>query len=350
MADVEELSRRFRHLADDQRPRSPFSARLCDVIADEPSIVELLRAAPEEQQVPVLLLAALHDDVLRDPTAELAHHYPTVAPEPRRDRLGSVLRAHCAARAEALRDTVARRVVQTNEVGRSGFLLPALGLVAAECGPLALADIGTSAGLNLRLDRYEYRYEPGGAVGGPSGVRLRVATRGPIPVPDELPAIAARVGVDRHPLDVSVDDDARWLRACVWPDQTDRFERLAAAIEIARAEPHPIRALGALEGLEWALWTLAGDAHPVVVNTWVLCYLTPTERAGYVAALDRIGAQRDLTWVFAESPGQADGLPFPDTITGEPLTALMVVRWRSGTCSIEHLATCHPHGYWVHWR
>lgn len=350
MAAVEELRRRFRHSADDQRPRAPFSASICDVVAEEPSLVELLTAAPEEQQLPVLFLAALHDDVLREPDTELAAFYPTVSSSPRADGLRDALLRHCDARADTLAATIAGRVTQTNEVGRCGFLLPALGLVAGECGPLALIDIGTSAGLNLRPDRYEYHYRPGGPVGGPSGVRLDVATRGPVPVPREVPGIADRVGVDRDPIDVTNDDDARWLRACVWPDQTDRFERLDAAIEIARADPHPIHSAPANDGLEWALAAIEPSAHAVIVNTWVLCYLRRSERREYVATLDRAGSRRDLTWIFAESPGQAAGLPFPDELAGQHLTALVLVRWRDGERTVDHLGVTHPHGYWLHWR
>lgn len=349
MVPVTELQQRFSQLAADQRPRSPFSARLCDIVASEPALAELLTAATEQHQVPVLWLAALHDDVLREPDSELAAYYPTVADVPREHGLREALLRHCTARADVLTATIAGRVTQTNEVGRSGFLLPALARIAGEHGPLALADIGTSGGLNLHLDRFEYQYEPGGAVGGPSEVRLEVATRGPVPVPSALPTIAARCGVDPHPIDVTDDDEARWLRACVWPDQRDRFARLDAAIAIARRHPIAIHPAPAVEGLSRALSELH-DGHVVVVNTWVLCYLPPAEQLAYVAALDRSGAERDLTWIFAESPGQAPELPFPDALRGQHLTALMCARWRAGERSVEHLGVAHPHGYWLHWN
>ena len=70
-------------------------------------------------------------------------------------------RAFAAAHADELAELLVTRSTQTNEIGRCALLLPAFGIVAAEVGPLAHLDVGTSAGLNLLLDRYHYGYEPG---------------------------------------------------------------------------------------------------------------------------------------------------------------------------------------------
>lgn len=114
------------------------------------------------------------------------------------------------------------------------------------CSPpssaLARLDVGTSAGLTLLLDRYAYRYEPGGAIGQPSSVELTCGTRGPVPLPSAVPVFADAVGLDSDPIDVTDDDAVRWLEACVWPDQADRFARLRAAIAIGRRQPpHLVR-------------------------------------------------------------------------------------------------------------
>lgn len=353
MADLEdlaELTRRFRDQTETMSTRAPFTARLSRAIADLPDVVALLRSAPPEQQLPVLLLAAIHHDVLGDPHCELAAWYPNITADPRTDDVTPALRRHCAERAEAITDTVTTRSTQTNEVGRCGFFLPALGLIADEVGALSLVDVGASAGLNLFPDRYEYRYEPGGAVGGPSDVRITVGTRGAVPVPRRLPVIAGRVGLDRSPIDVSDVASTRWLQACVWPDQADRFHRLEAALAIARRDPPDIRSDDAVGGLADAIHAAgATGGHPVVLNSWVLNYLPVDRRRAYVAELDRIGGERDITWVFGESPDQAAGLPFPASLAGEEVTALMLVRWRHGERTVDHLGVAHPHGYWLHW-
>jgi hypothetical protein len=349
VVDPDELARRFRELGETQAARAPFSAAISAHIAATPDVAAILLAAPPEQQLPVLLLAALHHEVLADPHCELAQWYPTTSPRPLAGDVGPALLRHCRRRADELRMLVATRSTQTNEVGRCGFFLPPLGELHDELGPLALVDVGTSAGLNLQLDRYSYDYEPGGSVGGRSDVRLVVGTRGAVPVPGRIPVVTARVGIDREPLDVTDDDAARWLRACVWADQSDRFHRLEAAIAIARLDPPEIRRGDAVELLAPAVADASGSGHPVVLNSWVLNYLPPHRRADYVTELDRIGAERDVSWLFAESPAQADGLPFPGGLGDPDLTVLMSVTWRRGRRTVRHLGSAHPHGYWLHW-
>ena len=103
-------------------------------------------------------------------------------------------------------------------------------------------------------------------------MRLECGTRGPVPVPAAMPPIVQRCGLDRSPVDVHDADQRRWLEACVWPDQTDRFDRLRAALELAAGEQIDIRRGDAVA--DTAPIAASLDAHPVVTNTWVLNYLT----------------------------------------------------------------------------
>lgn len=349
-ADITELAHHFRRFADEHHRRAPFTAGVSATIADDADIVSILADAPAEQRLPVLLLAAIHDQVLADPSCELAAWFPTASPRPRQDDVRSALVAHCRDRREQLQMIVARRGTQTNEVGRCALLLPAFGLLAAEVGPLAWIDVGASGGLNLHLDRFEYEYRPGGHVGAPSPVRLDTGTRGSVPVPDRIPPISRRLGLDRSPIDLTDPAEARWLRACVWPDQADRFRRLDAAIRIAHDHPVEVRRGDAVDDVPAMIAEIAEIGHPVVTNSWVLNYLPRARRDEYVATLDSIGRARDLSWVFAESPRDAAGLPFGPAVADRAVTALVLVRWRGGDRLVDHLATAHPHGYWLHWH
>jgi hypothetical protein len=246
------------------------------------------------------------------------------------------------------------RTTQTNEVGRCGSFLPALGLLGDEVGAIGLLDVGTSGGLNLLLDRYEYRYRRSDgterAVGGPSPVTITVDVKGDAPVPVAMPTIAARCGIDRRPIDVTDDDEAHWLEACVWPDQPDRFHRLVAAIGIARSAPPEILAGDAVESVGPAIEYVGRVAHPVITNSWVLNYLTSDQRLAYLAELERVGGERDLSWVYAEAPALIPELPTGPDPKDPDLTVVSMVRWRGGERFVDHLATVHPHGFWMHWR
>jgi hypothetical protein len=149
---------------------------------------------------------------------------------------------------------------------------------------------------------------------------------------------------------VTDEGEARWLEACVWPDQADRFHRLVAAIDIARANPPEILAGDAVASLGPAIDRIGRHAHPVVTNSWVLNYLRSEARLAYLAELERIGAARDLSWVYAEAPALIPELPNEPDPKSAHRTVLSMVRWRDGRRSVAHLATVHPHGFWMHWR
>ncbi len=247
--DDSELARRFRESGAITSKRAPLYRTLSAAIADDLSLARLLRHAPAEQQLPVLLFACTHYLLLDEPGSELAQWYPNLTDDhrpPDDPRLVPAFARFVHDHEEALVDLLATQKTQTNEVGRCGSFLPALALLADEMGPLGHLDVGASGGLNLLLDQYEYHYADkpvdGGdrdvrVVGGPSDVVLQTTTRGAVPLPARIPSFRTRLGVDRDPIDVTDPDAARWLEACVWPDQADRFHRLRAAIALATATP-----------------------------------------------------------------------------------------------------------------
>ena len=354
MDDGDELAERFRAFASDASSRAPLYGELAMRIADDPSTSHLLLHAPEEQRLPVLLFACVHWLLLNEPGHALAGHDPNLSFPSQRSTVNAIdpypeFRRFCASHEPRLAELLATRSTQTNEVGRCATFLPILGLLAREVGPLALVDVGSSGGLNLLFDRYEYHYEPGGTVGGPSPVVLQCGTRGDVPIPARLPSVARRIGLDRSPIDLTDPDAARWLEACVWPDQADRFHRLHAAIGLAQTDPPTVRAGDAVGDLADTIGLVADDGHPVVLNTWVLNYLTEAQRLAYVAELDRLGASRDLSWIYAEMPFLVSGVPVPDDPDRVYRTVLTLARWRDGARTIEHLADSHPHGFWIHW-
>jgi hypothetical protein len=390
-----ELAQHFRNNAVSSMPRAPLNAALSRTVAEDPDLRAILLHAPPAQQLPVLLLAAVHATVLElssiESTAsagarhdttphELIRWFPNLTDDARSAddrRLPSVLRDFIGLHRERIVELVSTRQTQTNEVGRSALLLVGMGIIAGEVARgdvsgqdvsgqevagqdigLAHLDVGSSGGLNLLIDRLSHRYvrdsraartDAGVVVGGPSEVELVVHTRGDVALPERMPDFVARCGIDRRPVDITDDDEARWLEACVWPDQIDRFERLRAVIDIARQSPPELLAGDAIESLEPAIERMSRAGHVVVTNSWVLNYLHPDERVAYTAELDRLGTSVDLSWVFLESPGLTPELPWGAAPIEFGLTALNLVRWRDGARSVDHLAVCHPHGYWMHW-
>ncbi|MEM9039726.1 MAG: DUF2332 domain-containing protein [Actinomycetota bacterium] len=364
-----ELAQRFRESAEASRSRAPLNAALAEVVAADASLTGLLHHAPPDQRLPVLLFAALHDLVLDGLAAELRPWYRTVTPDHRspddRDALRAALRTTVHEYGPRIAEAVATRQTQTNEIGRCALFLAGLGVIDAggsDRRPIAHVDVGASAGLNLSLPRLRYRYDDDAVVEDTSrrpstaSPLVECSTRGDGPVPRSIPDVVTSVGIDRSPLDVRDADDARWLRACCWPDQVDRFERLDAALAMAVDDPPTIvegDAVDTVESVVESVGTVGSvvtDVVPVVTTSWVLNYLPGERRAAFVETLDRIGRSRDLAWVFAEAPTMTRELPHAPDQLADFTTALTTVTWNDGERAVRHLGLCHPHGYWIHWR
>jgi hypothetical protein len=350
VAETAELQERFRQFAGTATTRAPLYARLAEAIADEPEVADLLSAAPATQQAPVLLLAATHHLVLAGASPTLAAFYPNLTSDPDSGDPWPAFRDLCGTHRDQIRAIVARRHTQTNEVGRCALFLPAFSLVAHEvAAPIAQVDVGTSAGLTLLWAGYGYEYRPGPSFAPERDVVLQCDVRGQPPLPRELPAHAPGLGLDLHPIDISDDDAVRWLEACVWPDQTDRFERLEGALRLARSSPPDVRTGDAVDDLVATVEEAALRGHPVVTTSWALSYLSLERQRQFVDRLDELGARMDLSWVAAESPEQTAGLPFHHSPATAHLTALSLATWRNGRRELRTLGTAHPHGYWLHW-
>src|SRR5260370_31959804 len=114
---------------------------------------------------------------------------------------------------------------------------------------------------------------------------MRCARRGRAPAPPRLPAIAARLGIDRAPVDLATPEDARWLLACVWPD-TGRLARTAAAIELARRHPPKMIPGDMVTDLDAALDTFDPSLPIVVVTTSACGHLSAAQRRAFLRVLE----------------------------------------------------------------
>jgi hypothetical protein len=372
----------FRTWADGVVRNLPLYHRLCTGAGGDPEVADRLLLSPRPgQRIPNLLLAAVHDVVLagdHHPDAvALGHWYGSVTHPPR--PVGRGVEdpwPHFRALAldhDGVADRLRTRSTQTNEVGRCATLLPVLGALVADGHRLGLVEVGASAGLNLLLDHYGYCYTRDHAVPGSDDALatdetdraahwvardaplvLTCALRGPHgpPLPQAVPAIASRVGLDLHPVDTGDREQARWLVACQWPDQPERVHRARTAIALAHGQrPRVVRG-DAVDGLAGLVTAVAAPALPVVLSTWMLNYLSPERQRSFLAVLDRIGAGRDLSLVYAELPELVPGLDVPPRPDGRPdgaATALVRVDWRAGVRTAHRLADQHPHGTWLEW-
>jgi hypothetical protein len=310
------IAKRYLRFAETEvRGRSPLYDSILQGIAADREILAFLAALPVEKQQPNLLLAAAR--LVCGTAVDYA-----------------AFRVCLLARADQIRAEMLTRRTQTNEPARCAVLLPALARLPE---PLALIEVGASAGLCLLPDRYGYAYE-GQAGFGPAPrfpCRANVAT----PIPARLPTVTWRAGIDLNPLDVRDDDAMTWLETLVWPEQTQRLDRLRAAIAVARADPPRIIAGDLLTALPALAADAPGTATLVVFHTAVLAYVADANaRAGFARAMREMGA----VWISNEAANV-----FPE-IAAKLTTP---VRYGSFLLAVngEPVAWTDPHGAWIDW-
>lgn len=282
------VQQRYARFADEEAPgRSEVYARWASGIASDAEVAGVLARIPENRRQPPLVFA-----VARMLGAETGGY----------DGLRSFVLAH---QDELVAECTARRL-QTNEPLRLAPLLPVLSQIE---GPLALLEIGASAGLCLYPDRYSYRVvDADGALraeidppAGRSTVVLESVVTGELPAM-RTPEIVWRAGIDLAPLDAGDERDRRWLRGLVWPGEPGRERRIDAALDIAAADPAHLVEGDALARLDALVAEAPGDATLVITTPGVLVHIPREPRRALVSRIRALPAR----WVTIDPPALLD--------------------------------------------
>lgn len=339
-----ELAATFRHFAARRcGSYAPLYGRIGAAIADDSALLAIAASATPGQSPPDLMLAAVHYLLACEPAHPLACYYPTLTPQPAAGDPGPVFREFCLERRDQLTTLVSTRRVQTNEVRRCCYLLPAVMLAAHLAGgPLALIETGTSAGLNLAMDQYAYDYGSGTVISG-TGPRLTLRCRlsgiCPPPLGLPIPQVEWRAGIDLHPLDPASPEDAAWLRALVWADHPGRASLLAAALTAATGRPPvPLHAGDATDRLPALVACAPADMTVCLFHTAFLAHLPALDRERFEHLVVVLSAARPIYWVQAE----------PRQDPAEP--RLRLTACEDGRITGQWpLGNYHPHGEWLEW-
>ncbi|WP_353216213.1 DUF2332 family protein [Sandarakinorhabdus sp.] len=328
---------------------APFMAALCRALSAgiDPASQTGQRLAnwpgePMTDALPMRMTGALHWLVRSGRVPELAALYPPAAlPDE-----AALAAAIAAVMADPASDAAIAEFLgsapQTNETGRAGALMPGLLTVAAETGlPLALIELGASAGLNLNLDRFAC--DLGGTRAGDptSDVIIRPNWQGP-PPPAAPVNVIKRCGVDLAPLEAADPAVAERLLAFIWPDQPERLVRAAAAIALARRHPPTLHQADAADWLAANL-ALTNGAATIVYHSIAFQYFPPAAQARIIAHLEAVGSAATpaapLAWLRMEMDDPAQ----------PAMPAIRLRLWAGAAASERLLGHAHAHGAFVQW-
>ncbi len=314
-----DISERYSRFAEEAEGSSPLYAALARAVAHDTLLCESISELPERCHQPNLFFAAVQ-------------YVTGSAPDG-----GTDLSARTAVHWDDISATMRTRYTQTNEANRCAALL--LGLHDLP-EPLAVVEVGASAGLCLQLDRYTYQYTGADLATLGSGSCLLTCELQPgARPPQRIPEIAWRAGLDQNPLDVTDEDDVRWLRSLVWPGMQARLERLDSAITVARTAPPRVDRGDLVRDLPTLLAEVPDGATPVVLHSAVLAYVGSDTAREFLDVVEQAGAVR----VGIEPPKASPALPDHAGSESANFTWGSFVLDRDG----DVLARCESYGSWL---
>jgi hypothetical protein len=309
----------YRRFADrEAREVSPLYEEFALGVAKDADVLAFLRTLPDAKRQPNLLFGAVK-------------YLTGVMPD------YGAFRAFVVGHQDDLRDLMSVRSTQTNEPGRCAVLLP---LLAALTQPIALLEVGASAGLCLLPDLYSYDYG-GRRIGPPdSPLTLPCEPRGSVlTVPEAVPEVAWRLGVNLHPLDVTDPDTGRWLTALVWAGDAEREDRLRAAINVASMNPPSVVSGDLLTETTRLAASALADATLVLFHSPVMPYLSSEDRTRFIEIVSQLPA----VWVSFEVLGVLPEIGARLGVSERDDRAFVLAR------DGQPMALASPHGRWMQW-
>lgn len=333
-------------IGETERADAPLYTAIVRGVAADPAMKEFAGHVKPGQPQANILLASVHFLLLRGAQHPLRALYPNLNGGARKDNADAYpLFADFVARHRAeLARLIANGVTNTNEVARCSALHAGFRVAAREAGaPLNLIEIGPSAGLNMRWDRYGVRYARGSEIfqTEPRDAPLLIdcELKGDLTPPvGPAPRVASRVGLELNPVDLADPGQRDWLKALVWPDQVARFARLERAIAVAANDPVEIRGGNALDLLAPAIARVPEDQPVCVYHTYVTYQFSEADREALDNILVVAGLRRPILRLSCEGSLAAFGE-----------APMLLGRYHDGEKTVRKLAVCHPHGAWLNW-
>lgn len=272
-------------------------------IAEDDVLLEICMNARDGQPIPNLLFGAVHFLLLQGTGHELKQFYESIVTSPKEPKDSfPYFKDFCVLNRDTIMPLLKSKLVQTNEVRRCGYLYPSFSFIYEKVQkPLALIELGTSAGLQLLWDKYCYSYEADAIYGNPNAeVHIKADVKGNgIPfLRSTSPPVVSRTGIDLHINDLNDPEDYLWLKSLIWPSHHERrhlFE--TAANEVRQTHLNMIEGDGVML-LPDIVKEIPQHAAICVFHTHVANQLSKEDQFILLENIKRIGEQRDIFHLY----------------------------------------------------
>lgn len=272
-------------------------------IADDDELLELASHARSGQPSSNLLFGAVHYLLLKGKNHQLQDFYQSMTKNPRKVEESFLpFKEFCSQYSNEIIPLLQEKLVQTNEVRRCSYLFPAFqSIYHIVKKPLALIEIGSSAGLQLLWDQYSYSYGTGAVFGNrESNLHIKAEIKGDNTptLQDFIPPVSERIGIDLHPIDLTDDENVLWLKALIWPEHHERHELFEKAAEIVKANEIRLIKGNGVEMLDELSREVSSEYAICVFHTHVANQMPTEVRNRLLDKVTQIGSEREIFHLY----------------------------------------------------
>lgn len=339
MRTAESLQRTFLKFAEIEcKESSELYYQLAQKVAVDADLQEICQAEQRGQPIPNLFFASVHFLLLQGNEHPLRAYYPSIVDraKPYSDAFGA-FKDFCLAHRSEIEHLLQTKLVQTNEVRRCAYLYPVFSAVYDQAQkPLALIEIGTSAGLQLFWDKYAYSYGTERTYGNTESklhLTTNIRSQKQPPLPDSVPPVSHRVGLDLNTIDLKNEDEKLWLKALIWPEHQERLELFEQASSYVIEGEAQFKSGDGIANLTPIATAIPTDSAICIFHTHVANQLPVEAKERLLKAIAEIGRTRDVFHIYNNID---DSFLHLDAII-------------AGVETKQTLAVTEGHGKWVEW-
>jgi hypothetical protein len=344
--ELEKVKDRFiAFAASECKGNSELYYRLSIQISNDEELLRIASNARIGQPIPNIFFASIHYLLLKNPNKELATYYPSIRKTHITEIPFSIFKAFCIEYKNEIKDIVATRIVQTNVINRCAYLMPVFSkIIAEENRPTTIIDIGTSAGLTLNFDKYEYWYN-NLKIYGESNVTVKSnIIESTIPTIPPITQPISKIGIDQNIIDPTDEDEILWLKALIWTDQLERFIAIEEALKLEELKNISFHQAKTSIDFEKEILKVAKTQNLIIYATHVLYQFSQEQKEEFYSMLERVGQVRDFYFLSVE------GIKNLLERYNSKEIVVELSQFKNKQRTDIFIAETNGHGNWIKWK
>ncbi len=344
--ELGKIKDRFIAFADSEcKGNSELYYKLSYQMANEEELLKIASNTRAGQPIPNIFLASVHYLLLKNQEIELAKYYPSIQKNQVAEIPFSLFKSFCIENKNEIMSLISTRIVQTNVINRCSYLMPIFSkIIAEEKRPTTIIDIGTSAGLTLNFDKYEYWYNDQKLYGESNVIVKSNILKSYMPTIHPITHSISKIGIDQNIIDPTNKDEILWLKALIWTDQLERFIAIEEALKLDELTEIKFIQAETIADFETEISKVDKVQNLIIYATHVLYQFPQEQKEAFYSMLERTGQDRDFYFLSVEG------------------IEILLERYKSKEIVIELteykdkqkteilIAETNGHGNWIRWN